>query len=160
MRSLFLLWTVFVLASPAAAQCAGDCNSDNEVTIDEIILAVGIALGDRQVSACTAVDRNNDREVTIDEVLAAVNSALAGCPPSGPQVHYDRSQQRSTTPFPDDFWLTADSSQLTGVRLDVPVPDGPADIQGIYRALLRDTNLLGRIVGPQRQHRSLRCHPG
>ena len=76
-------FSVLLLTLPLGAgaqQCAGDCNGDGEVTIDELVLAVNIALGNRQVGDCLAVDLNLDFEVTIDELVSAVNAALFGCP--------------------------------------------------------------------------------
>ena len=66
-------------AQPAVA-CVGDCNGDGEVTVDELLTMVNIALGTADVSTCTAGDANRDGQVTIDEILAAVNAALTGCP--------------------------------------------------------------------------------
>lgn len=69
-------------ATPTAtAGCAGDCNGDGTVTIDELITAVNIALGNNTVSACSGADTSHDGSVTIDEIIAAVNAALSGCPP-------------------------------------------------------------------------------
>jgi hypothetical protein len=59
--------------------CAGDCNGDGEVTVDELILLVNIALGTSNVTACPAGDTGQDGEITIDEILVAVNRALLGC---------------------------------------------------------------------------------
>ena len=73
----FLL--VFALATAAAAQCTGDCNGDGEVTVNEVIVGVNIALEITSVTTCTAFDANHDDTVTIDEILAAVNNALNGC---------------------------------------------------------------------------------
>jgi len=69
------------LAQPgdAAAQCAGDCNADGQVAINELIVGVNIALGSSPVSACPSFDGNSDGEVAINELIAAVNVALNGC---------------------------------------------------------------------------------
>jgi hypothetical protein len=64
----------------ARAVCAGDCDSSNEVQINEIITCVNIALGTAAVSTCSACDPNNDGEVRINEIILAVNAALNGCP--------------------------------------------------------------------------------
>lgn len=64
----------------AQAQCTGDCNSDRQVTVDEIITGVVIALGTGSVDNCPAFDSNADGEVTVDEIVTAVNLALNGCP--------------------------------------------------------------------------------
>ncbi|MBI3786483.1 MAG: hypothetical protein HY270_24100 [Deltaproteobacteria bacterium] len=66
--------------TPAPTPCPGDCSNDLEVTIDEIILCVGMALGATPIALCPSCDVNGDGDVTIDEIIAAVNAALAGCP--------------------------------------------------------------------------------
>lgn len=68
------------ITSAARASCVGDCNNDGEVSIDEILLSVNIALGSAPMVNCPAADRNLDNEVTVEEILAAVNAALTGCP--------------------------------------------------------------------------------
>src|SRR5262249_18638339 len=79
---------MLVMVAPRRAQavCTGDCNGDGEVTVNELITMVNIALGTAQVSACTAGDVNGDGEITVNEIVAGVNNALNGCstpPPSG-----------------------------------------------------------------------------
>lgn len=64
---------------PPPPACAGDCNEDGAVTVDEVVLAVRAALGETSAAACPAADGNGDGEVTIDEILAAVVAALDGC---------------------------------------------------------------------------------
>jgi Ca2+-binding EF-hand superfamily protein len=54
----------------------GDCNGDGQVTINELILGVNIALGSLPITDCPAFDTNGDGEVSIDELIAAVNVAL------------------------------------------------------------------------------------
>ena len=61
------------------AACVGDCGGDNQVTVDEILTMVNIALGNTGVSACSAGDDNDDGQITVDEILTAVNNALNGC---------------------------------------------------------------------------------
>lgn len=62
-----------------SSSCAGDCNGDHSVTIDEILTLVSISLGDAGPSGCAAGDVNHDGVVTIDELLLAVRDALNGC---------------------------------------------------------------------------------
>jgi len=62
-----------------ATSCAGDCNQNNQVTVDEVLVLVNIALGNMGSSACLAGDGNKDSQVTVDEILAAVHRALDGC---------------------------------------------------------------------------------
>jgi hypothetical protein len=54
----------------------GDCNDDGQVTVDELVTGVGIALGTIDRGACAPADRNEDGQVTVDELLAAINLAL------------------------------------------------------------------------------------
>jgi len=63
-----------------AGQCVGDCNGDNEVTIDELMAMVAIALGEIPVEDCLAGDRDGDGTITIDEIVAAIDAALFDCP--------------------------------------------------------------------------------
>lgn len=60
--------------------CAGDCNADGEVSIDELMRAVNIALGLLDLRECNAVDLDGDGEVEIHELIGAVDLALDGCP--------------------------------------------------------------------------------
>lgn len=64
----------------APLPCAGDCNSNGQVTVDELLTMVNIALGNANVKTCLPGDANHDNEITIDEILTAVNNALTGCP--------------------------------------------------------------------------------
>jgi len=59
--------------------CAGDCDGDGEVTVDEILRSVAIALGQRSVEDCPSADTDGDGQVTVDEIVRAVASALGGC---------------------------------------------------------------------------------
>lgn len=59
--------------------CPGDCGGDGEVTVDELITAINIALGELSIEQCPAADVDTDGQVTIGELIAAVNAALEGC---------------------------------------------------------------------------------
>lgn len=84
------LWTalglcaVAVATSQAAADCVGDCNGDGMVGISELVLAVNIAGGSRDVGDCPRADANSNGVVAINELVTAVNNALFGCPPPVP----------------------------------------------------------------------------
>lgn len=62
-----------------STMCAGDCDGGGAVSIDELVLAVRIALGDQPVGSCQAVDTDGSGEVEINELVAAVGRALTGC---------------------------------------------------------------------------------
>jgi subtilase family serine protease len=67
-------------ATPFADVCVGDCSGSGDVTVEELVTMVNIALGTGELSSCPAGDRNDDGSVTIDEIVIAVNNALSGCP--------------------------------------------------------------------------------
>jgi hypothetical protein len=58
--------------------CDGDCNNDGQVTIDELLTLVDIALGNARPSACPN-GVPSGAEVDIALILQAVNNALNGC---------------------------------------------------------------------------------
>jgi hypothetical protein len=60
--------------------CNGSCDYSGQVTVDDILKMVAIALGNDSVASCPAGDSNADGQITVDEILAAVNNALNGCP--------------------------------------------------------------------------------
>ncbi len=70
--------TETVAATPRPT-CPGDCGGDGQVTIDELVTMVNIALGGKPVSECSVGDTSGDGEITIDEIIQAVNRALNGC---------------------------------------------------------------------------------
>ena len=60
--------------------CAGDCNGNKSITINELILAVNIALGNAAITTCSVADANGDGRVAINELIVAVRIALLdGC---------------------------------------------------------------------------------
>ena len=63
----------------SATSCVGDCDMNGEVTVDELVRGVSIALGNLPLSRCFSVDSNGNHNVTVDELVAAVNDALNGC---------------------------------------------------------------------------------
>jgi hypothetical protein len=77
--------TTTVTPTPTPTQtpqsaCVGDCNGDGEVTVDELIKGVNIALGNIPLEMCPVFDTNNSGEVEITELIVGVNNALNGCP--------------------------------------------------------------------------------
>jgi hypothetical protein len=65
--------------TPTPTPCLGDCNGSGQVTVDDVLTMVNIALGNLDVSHCQAGDANDDKQITVDEILTAVNNALNGC---------------------------------------------------------------------------------
>jgi hypothetical protein len=82
-RQVVVLFAAFLVAEMArggAPVCPGDCDGDGRVAINELVLAVGIALGRSPLESCPAADSVVDGTVRINELIAAVRSALDGCP--------------------------------------------------------------------------------
>lgn len=61
------------------APCVGDCNGDGQITVDELVKGVNIALGNNSLNECRSFDSNGDAQVTVDELIGGVNGALLGC---------------------------------------------------------------------------------
>ena len=62
--------------------CAGDCNGDGSVMIDDLIRMVNIALGNAPIcgiNGCLAGDATCDCEITVDDIIRAVQNSLQGC---------------------------------------------------------------------------------
>src|SRR5262249_1447752 len=67
--------------TPAPSRpCVCDCNQSQNVSIDELVRCVGIALGRFPIESCPAIDPNHQGVVTINALVAAVNNFLYGCP--------------------------------------------------------------------------------
>jgi hypothetical protein len=68
------------------AICAGDCDLDGTVTINETVEGLNILLGIVPPSTCPQADLSGTGTVTIDESVAAVGNSVSGCgsSPSGP----------------------------------------------------------------------------
>ena len=52
---------------------------DGDVTIDEVLAMVNIALGSADIARCPAGDAIHDNQITIDEIIAAVHHAMDLC---------------------------------------------------------------------------------
>jgi hypothetical protein len=49
------------------------------VTVDELVIAVEVALGHLGLEACPALDGDQSTVITVDEPVAAVAHAIRGC---------------------------------------------------------------------------------
>ena len=73
------LLVTMATAAQAAPRCVGDCDGDAHVSVDELVLGVGLSVGGVR-GECAAIDMSQDGIVSIDELVGAVNNALVGCP--------------------------------------------------------------------------------
>ena len=80
---LVLAGTVTARSASAAVPlvCAGDCDANGLVTVNELISGVQISLQRMALPVCDSLDRDRDDRVTVDELIVAVNNGLHGCPP-------------------------------------------------------------------------------
>jgi hypothetical protein len=62
----------------SAPACAGDCDEDGTVAIDEVVAAIQTAMDDG-LPHCGA-DVNSDGAVEVNELVLVVRGALTGCP--------------------------------------------------------------------------------
>ncbi len=123
--------------------CAGDCNGDGEVTVDEIITMVNIDLGSAPPSECTAGDANHDQVITIDELVGAVNAALSGCSQL-PDLHgraVSVAVETSSPPFDyidlsgQGFGWDYDTVGEICRRLNCVAQFEPTSFQGVFNAV-------------------------
>jgi hypothetical protein len=136
-RRLAALGAVAVLLSlaPAArAQCVGDCNDNGEVAINELIVAVNIALGERDVADCSSADASGDGTVGINELIRCVGNALNGCDPPAASPTPTATVGPTATPLPPVgpvilfFGLTAANDSIvapSGEEDGIPVYELP-----------------------------------
>jgi hypothetical protein len=122
---LGIIWIagiVLLSAGQAAAlptslpPCTGDCDASKAVTVDEILIGVNIALGQRPLPTCDAFDRDDDRQLTVDELVSGVDSALNGCrppPAEGPFI------TALTLVRPDDIVINPVGSDSLGREIFV-----------------------------------------
>ena len=86
----------------AVPACVGDCNGDGEVTVDELVTGVHIALESAAVDSCPSLDVDRDGLVTVDEMLSGVDALLKGCAPTpSGDSRCDREPNPDTDAQPD-----------------------------------------------------------
>lgn len=59
--------------------CPGDCSHNGSVSVDELLIGIRVALGERPPADCLAFDRDGNGRVDVDELVGAVGAALDGC---------------------------------------------------------------------------------
>jgi hypothetical protein len=62
------------------SSCPCDCSGDGTVTVNELILAVNIALGNTPLDQCPEAGANGDGMVGVADLIQGVNASLNGCP--------------------------------------------------------------------------------
>jgi hypothetical protein len=70
---------VLLCGTALGQRCPGDCDDSGDVTVNEVVKSVNVALGTMPVTECANVDMNSDERAAIDEVVGAVQSSIRGC---------------------------------------------------------------------------------
>lgn len=89
--------------------CAGDCNHDTRVSVNELVTGVNMALGTMPITECPDIDPNGDHSVSVAELVAAVNNALGGC-----EARPNRAPEASNVSFAADALMPYVERQLIG----------------------------------------------
>jgi len=106
-----------------AEACVGDCDSNGQVEVAELVRGVGVSLGTMSITECVELDLDGDGRVSIAELIMAVGHALTGCPTVTPTM--EPSALASPTVPPESPTATP-----TGAgSLPTPSPTGPALLQ-------------------------------
>ena len=113
--------TATVQTTPSGGACPGDCGGDGEVTVNELIKGVNIALGNATVDTCPAFDLDGSGDVTIDEIIKGVNAALNGCP-AVPTATATLIPSDTPVPTPTTVQGTATPTLAPPTATGTPVP--------------------------------------
>src|SRR5262245_13069993 len=120
-----LLIALALAPQPANARCAGDCNGDGVVTVNELVTAVNIAIGSRPAADCPGACPSPP--VCIDFLLTAVGRLIEGCPNDIPTLA-SSDPTNGAAQVPGTAWI----------RLNFAGPVDPLDLDGF--ALSCDDN--------------------
>jgi len=91
-------WWNASVATAELGTCVGDCNVDNEVTINELVAGVNISLGVLPLEECREFDHSGDSRVSINELVLGVSNALGVCPGKPTKTPVPRTPTRTSTP--------------------------------------------------------------
>lgn len=67
------------VTSTPSAMCPSDCDASQTVDVNELVVAVAIALGERPLMDCRAADGDRDGTVTVAELVNGVDRLLTTC---------------------------------------------------------------------------------
>lgn len=84
--------------------CIGDCDFSDDVTVDELLTGIAIALGVRPMQDCLPFDSDGDGQVVVSEIVTAVNASLVGCPEPipTPTPTVTATPTATSTPLPNE----------------------------------------------------------
>ncbi len=130
--ALLLVAFLALLVRPVhthALPCSGDCDNSGQLTVDELLRAVNIGLGDLALAVCPNVDVSEDGSVTVEEIIIATGFALNGCPPpdtSTPTVTntLTRTNTPTSTATPTKTATPTNTATSTPTSTPTPTPTG------------------------------------
>lgn len=70
--------------------CRGDCDLDDTVGVDDLTVAVRIAMGNEALDTCALADSDGDGSVTVNDLVAALENAMRSCSSEGSNVESSR----------------------------------------------------------------------
>ena len=156
------LFAIIVSAAAAAdAACLCDCDNDGEVTVDELLRGVTIALGDRALTDCPSADGDADDQVWIHELITAIDNVLDGCPVENLddlQVADEFSYETTREVTLDITVLTPGGDPFPGVVVMVfdDTTDVPTEASLIHRGLTDESGRYTAVVRLPGHYRALR----
>lgn len=131
--------------------CAGDCNGNHSVSIDELQLLVNVALGKAGVSRCSVLSD----VPTVNYLIQSVNRALTGCPARPTptptpfperSITYHLLQRSALDHLSGARGDTSQSEILTGTFTVLTQPPGPNEYFGFLLTDLRFVGERGTII--------------
>jgi len=98
--------------------CVADCNTDGEVTVDELVRAVNIAIGNQPLGTCpqadfTGEDSRPDDNVDVAELVRGVRSTLFGCETPTPPPASGGGSSSTPAPTPQTTILRSPRMRLS-----------------------------------------------
>ena len=136
----------------ATFACPGDCDASGDVTVDEIVTLINMALGNVDVATCTAGDTDANGSLTVDEIIQALLRSLDGCPaltPTPPPPTPTATATATTTPTPlpplfFSFDFRSGANGWTSGAADYPADQAAEfDLLGDIAPLPEETGIFG-----------------
>ena len=122
----------------AGVACAGDCDGDGQVSVNELVRAVAIALGLAPVSDCAMVDVDGNGRAEVAELVGAVGHLLNGCGGGDESVC---GGPLTSAPKLCDLTITPKRTTAFGtLRISFAISDLEGDLTEICGALARQSD--------------------
>jgi hypothetical protein len=112
------------LGASAPDFCAGDCDADGRVAVNELIVLVNIALGSLQVSSCGS-GLCEETPLSMSCLIGAVGNSLNGCPVTTAGIVFNAEANRLHAYVPGPGF-----PQQTVIPSDRDAPGTGRDING------------------------------